>query len=240
MGTYYVKLLGKHDIAKDTMAFIFEKPANFVFRPGQCGDFTLVHPQETDEEGTSRAFSFASSPYEEHLMVATRIRDTAFKRCLKALPLGAEVKLDAPGGSFALHTTTSVPAVFLTGGIGITPVRSILLQAAHDQLLHRIFLFYSNTSPESAAFLQELSGLESTNPRYSFIGTMTNMGQSHQPWTGDKGHITIDLVRRYVPDLVSPIYYICGPRAMVNAMRTMLQEAAVNEDNIRTEEFSGY
>jgi ferredoxin-NADP reductase len=240
MKTYLVRLLEKKEIAQETMAFTFEKPKDFTFKAGQCGDFTLLHPKETDEEGNIRCFSFASAPYEEGLMIATRMRDTAFKRCLHSLPLGSELKLEAPNGSFTLHTKATTPAVFLTGGVGITPVRSIVLQATHDTLPHRIFLFYSNKTPETAAFLQELSDLEKTSSRYTFIATMTEKSQSRSKWMGHVGYIDTELLRQHINDLSAPIYYICGPRGMVTAMGQCLRDAGVNEDNIRTEEFSGY
>lgn len=240
MGMYTIKLQGKKELAEETMAFIFEKPKDFVFKPGQSGDFTLLNPKETDGEGNTRCFSFASSPYEENLMIATRMRNTAFKRCLKALPLGTELTLDAPSGSFTLHRKVTTPAVFLTGGIGITPVRSMVVQAAHDKLPHRLFLFYSNKSPETAAFLQELTELEKSNPQYTFIATMTMEDLPRTAWGGNIGYIKEEMLRKYIPDLSTPLYYICGPKNMVSAMRTMLSNAGVDEDNIRTEEFSGY
>ena len=240
MGSYLIRLHEKKEIAKETMVFTFEKPKDFTFKAGQYGDFTLIHPKETDEEGNIRCFSFASAPYEERLMIATRMRDTAFKRCLRSLPLGTELKLEAPNGSFTLHTKTSTPAVFLTGGVGITPVRSIVLQAIHDKLPHRILLFYSNKSPETSAFLQELSDLGKTSSRYSFVATMTDMSQSRSQWTGHVGYIDTKLLQQHISDLSTPIFYICGPRGMVAAMGQCLRDAGVNEDNIRTEEFSGY
>ncbi|KTD19617.1 FAD-dependent oxidoreductase [Legionella israelensis] len=142
------------------MAFIFEKPKDFTFKSGQFGDFTLLNPKETDEEGNTRAFSLTNPPFANDLMVATRMRDTAFKRVLKTLSLGTELKLDAPYGSFTLHNNKAIPAVFLTGGIGITPVRSIITQATKDKVPHQIYLFYSNNRPEDTAFLEELKSLE--------------------------------------------------------------------------------
>src|SRR5690348_10544977 len=98
-----VKPIKKEEVANETMAFHFEKPKDFTFKAGQFGDFTLLNPSETDEEGNIRGFSLSHAPYEEDLMIATRMRDTAFKRVLKNLPLGTEVKLDAPYGNFVLH-----------------------------------------------------------------------------------------------------------------------------------------
>ena len=240
MPIYKTKLKSRAEIAAGTMSFHFEKPEGFEFKAGQFGDFTLINPSETDAEGNIRGFSLASAPYEGDLMFATRMRDTAFKRVLKTMEIGAEVSLDAPYGSFTLHNNTRIPAVFLTGGIGVTPVRSIVLQAAHDNLPHKIFLFYSNRRPEDAAFLDELVEAQAKNPNYTFVGTMTEMEKSDQKWEGETGYITKDMLVKYIGDLTLPIYYVAGPAAMVTAMRKTLNEAGVDDDNIRTEEFSGY
>ena len=240
MPIYKTRLKRKEGIAAGTMAFHFEKPGGFAFKAGQFGDFTLINPVETDAEGNTRGFSLASAPYEGDLMFATRMRDTAFKRVLKTMEVGTEVSMDAPYGSFTLHNNSSVPAVFLTGGIGITPVRSIVLQAAHDTLLHKIFLFNSNRTPEDSAFLNELMEAQHVNLNYIFVGTMTEMEKSGMKWNGETGHINKAMLEKHVGDLTLPIYYLAGPASMVAAMRKTLNEAGVDDDNIRIEEFSGY
>jgi ferredoxin-NADP reductase len=111
-------------------------------------------------------------------MVTTRLRNTAFKRSLQEVPLGTEVKVEGPFGNLVLHNNASRPAVFLTGGIGITPVRCILVRAADQKLPHHIFLFYSNHRPEDAAFLDELEALQEKNPNFRMIATMTDMDKS--------------------------------------------------------------
>ena len=100
---YQSKLLSRVEVAEGTMAFHFEKSARFDFKPGQSADLTLSSPPETDAEGNTRTFSIASPPFENHLMFATRMRDTAFKRSLKKVPLGTQVKIDPPTGSFTLQ-----------------------------------------------------------------------------------------------------------------------------------------
>ncbi|KAI5913739.1 FAD-dependent oxidoreductase [Azoarcus sp. PA01] len=139
-----VKLIRKEMIADGTMAFHFAKPEGFEFRAGQFADFTLIDPPETDDEGNTRGFSLMQAPYEPDLVAATRMRDTAFKRVLKNLPIGTEVKLDAPYGDFTLHKTESTPAVFIIGGIGVTPVRSMIAQATHDRTTHQITLLHAS------------------------------------------------------------------------------------------------
>ena len=107
------KLLNRVEVAEGTMAFHFEKPSGFAFKAGQAADLTLLNPPETDSEGNTRTFSIASAPYERQLLFVTRMRDTAFKRSLKKVPLGTEVQMSSPMGSFTLHKNSGKPAVLL-------------------------------------------------------------------------------------------------------------------------------
>ncbi|WP_457949953.1 FAD-dependent oxidoreductase [Pseudarthrobacter sp. alpha12b] len=234
------KLVKKAEVAEQTMSFEFEKPAGFSYKAGQFADYTLIDPPETDKEGNTRGFSLSSAPYEPNLMCTTRMRDTAFKRVLKDMPVGTELELDAPYGSFTLHNRAARPAVFLTGGIGITPVRSMVLQSVHDRTGHTIFVFSSNKRPADAAFLDELRHLEESSANVTFVATMTEPENSQQPWDGETGFIDQDMITRYVGDLSTPVYYLCGPAGLVSAMRSLLNGAGVDDDDIRTEEFTGY
>ncbi|HVC97456.1 MAG TPA: FAD-dependent oxidoreductase [Pirellulales bacterium] len=228
------------EVADETMAFRFEKPAAFTFTPGQCIDITLQHPPETDTEGDGRTFSIASAPSEDFLMVATRLRDTAFKRVLRTLAPGNEVKIEGPSGSLRLHNDKRRAAVIVAGGIGITPFRSILLNATREKLPLRIFVFYGNRRPEDAAFLDELQELEKRNPNYKLIACMSEMGKSHRSWQGERGLIDAKMLAKHLKGVGSPIYYITGSPAMVKAMHTVLNGTGVDDDDIRTEEFAGY
>ena len=239
MKTHLVKLSGRELVADRTMAFRFEKPEGFSFKPGQAVCFELVdRPPGAGQ--SHRAFSLVSAPFENTLMVATRMRDSAFKRALGALRDGASIKLEGPFGDLTLHSDTTRPAVFIAGGIGITPFMSVLRQAAKDGLPHRLFLVYSNRRPEDAAFLDELQGLEQQSPNVRVLATMTDMKKSARRWDGETRRINADMVKGFVSDLVAPIYYVVGPPAMVKAMVRMLREAGVAGDSMRTEEFYGY
>ena len=237
---YGPRLLGRVEVAEGTMAFHFEKPPHFDFKPGQSADLTLSNPPETDAEGNTRTFSIASSPFENLFMFATRMRDTAFKRSLKKIALGTEVKIDSPMGSFTLHKNSSKPAVFLAGGIGITPFISIVRQTDHDRLPHKLHLFCSNRRPEDTPFLDTLQMLEKSNPNFQLVCTMTEMPQSKKEWKGETGLINQAMLLRHLTNLQSPIYYVAGPPAMVAGMRKMLVGAGVDEDDIRAEDFAGY
>jgi ferredoxin-NADP reductase len=234
------RLLNRFEVAEGTMAFHFEKPSGFEFKPGQAADLTLLNPPETDSEGDIRTFSIASAPFENHLMFTTRMRDTAFKRSLKAMPLGTAVKMDGPTGSFTLHKNSAKAAVFLAGGIGITPFLSIVQQADHDRLPHKLYLFYSNRRPEDAPFLEVLQGMENTNPNFRLIATMTDMPRSKKTWESETGLINQEMLSRHLSGLHGPIFYIAGPPAMVTGMRQTLIASGVDEDDIRSEDFAGY
>jgi len=240
MAKQIVKLIRSEEVAERTMAFHFTRPAGFEFRAGQSMDVTLIDPRDTDAEGNTRAFTIASPPFEDHLTVATRMRDTALKRVLRQLPQGQEVEVEGPWGSFTLHKNESKPGVFLAGGIGITPFLSMARQAAKDATSQLLYLFYSNRRPEDAPFLDLLAGVPAENTNFRFIPTMTAMAKSRRQWSGETSVISREMLLRHVPEPVGPIYYVAGPAAMVTAMRKMLVSAGVDEDDIRTEEFPGY
>jgi ferredoxin-NADP reductase len=240
MPDYKSVLVERKEIAEGTMALYFEKPVGFEFKAGQALDVTLIDPPESDPEGDTRAFSITSIPSEPQLSVATRMRDTAFKRVLRVMPIGKAVKIDGPSGSFTLHRNAEKPAVFLAGGIGITPFLSMVKQASQDKQPHQLYLFYSNRRPEDAPFTSEMDDLQKLNRNFHFIPTMTGMNKSQTVWNGESGWIDRNLIAKYVPSLQGPIYYLAGPPAMVTAMRQVLVSAGVDEDDIRSEEFSGY
>jgi ferredoxin-NADP reductase len=240
MAVHEARLARRETVAEGTTAFYFSKPAGFQHQAGQSLLVTLIDPPETDGEGDARTFTIASAPHEAELMIATRMRDTAFKRVLKAAPIGLAVKIEGPNGEMVLHDDVARPAVFLAGGIGVTPFLAMTRDAAHKRLPHRIFLFYSNRRPEDAAFLPELQKLEQLNPNYRLIATMAEAEKSVQRWSGETGFIRRDMLERHLPDLQSPIYYFAGPPQMTMAMQQMLEAIGIGEQAMRYEEFYGY
>lgn len=236
----HTSLVKKAEVAEGTMRFWFIKPAGFTYRAGQSIDLTLIDPPETDAEGTMRAFTLASAPQDEHLSITTRMRDTAFKRTLRQMTPGTALSFEGPFGDLTLHEDVARPAVFLAGGIGITPFHSMALDAAARGLSHRIILFYSNRRPEDAAFLEELTELDKVNANFSLVATMTAMEHSARSWEGERGYIDQAMLEQHGAFLEQPIYYLAGPAGMVAALRKTLNESGVGNDAIRTEEFTGY
>jgi ferredoxin-NADP reductase len=241
---YVVTLASRREVAVRTLAFEITRPQGFQFKAGQTADLTWIDPPETDGEGNTRTFSIASAPHEPQLLFATRLRDTAFKRVLEKTALGTTLRMEGPFGSLTLHNNASRPAILIAGGIGITPFRSIVGRAAHEKLPHKILLFYANTSPENAAFLEEFTTIEKDNPNFTFIPTIDQPSPS---WRGETGRISAAMLTKHMKGIASPeyyvagpIYYVAGPPAMVTAVRTALSNAGIDDDDVRSEEFAGY
>ncbi|WP_324695165.1 FAD-dependent oxidoreductase [Novosphingobium sp. RL4] len=232
---YKTTLAGKEEVARGTVAFRLKKPAGFTHAAGQAVYVTLPGQKEADSKGRVRTFSLASAPQEPELVIATRMTDTAFKRCLADLPAGSPVGIEGPYGDLTLDGGTT-PVVFLAGGIGITPFRSMILDAVGRGLSRDVTLFYSNRSAADAAYLPELEQLASSNPRFKLVATMTDAAD----WQGERGFIDRPMIERHAGDITAPVFYLAGPPAMVAAMEALLLEAGVRSGNIRAEVFTGY
>ena len=150
------------------------------------------------------------------------------------------MKIEGLVGHLRLHNADR-PAGVLPGGIGITPFRSILLQAIRDGgLPYRVVLFYANRQRQDAAFLDELQTLATQDRNFTFVPTMTATEAPAEAWVGERGRIDSAMLKRHLADVTNAIYYVTGPPAMAGALRTMLLGEGVDEDDIRTEEFEGY
>jgi ferredoxin-NADP reductase len=227
-------------LCNGTTGLYFERPAGFDFKPGQFANFTLDSAIATDAGGSTRSLSIASPPYEKDLVVAMRMRDSGFKRAAIALPIGSPFLLEGPYGNLILHKDIARPAVFLAGGIGITPFRSMIRHATEVGSAHRIFLFYSIRRAEEAPFLRELREINELDSHFKFIPTITHPGEVPRQWEGELGHINEQMLTKWLPDYQVPVFYVAGPPGMVAAMRHMLSEVGVSDDDIRAEEFAGY
>jgi ferredoxin-NADP reductase len=227
------------ELAEGTASFRFAKPEGFAFKAGQSLNLTLLDPPETDAKGATRTFSIASAPHEPWLEIATRLRDTAFKRVLRKLAPGTRVQVRGPGGRFVLGDEDR-PAVFLAGGIGITPFMSMLRQAAHEGARRKLLLVYSNRRPEDAPYLSELESLRVHIPDFTLVGTMTDMGNSSRPWDGERALVDGDFVARHAGHFTDAIYFVAGPPGMVAALRQSLAAAGAKAGDIRSDEFFGY
>jgi ferredoxin-NADP reductase len=240
MSTYETKLAARDIVAADTMTFEFERPQGFDFKAGQSIDVTLVDTPVDEARGARHTFSIVSAPFENKLAIATRMRDSPFKRALKQLMVGTAVRIEGPYGSLTLHKDARHAAVMIAGGIGITPFLCMARQAANDQLSMYLLLVYSNRRPEDAPFLSELTQLERRNVNFRLVATMTQAGKSNIHWNGRTGPIDDNLLREVAGNLPEPVYYLAGPPMLVEAMRDTLDAIGIADGVIHSEEFFGY
>ena len=237
MAIHTLKLIDRYAAAKNTFVFVFQKPDNFHFKPGQYGGFTLIQPNETDASGNTRRFSLLSTPDDPFISFLTRIQNSAYKRVLMTLPIGCEIKFAGPTGNFILHDDPTIPAVFIAGGMGVSPFYSMITFATAHQLKQSLYLFYGNQSSGDTAFLNELLQLEKENTYFKFIPTFSNPEDN---WQGETGFITHTMIKKFISNLNIPFYYVCGSPTMVTALQETLAEMGVDEERIKIEDFPGY
>jgi ferredoxin-NADP reductase len=233
------KIKDKREVAKGTLMVEFDLLGEEVdFTPGQYFWVTLLDPPYDDDKGPRRHITVVTSPNDRGVLgLATRVRDSAFKRSLAELPVGTEVDVEQPKGDFVLPEDTEQEYVFIAGGIGITVFRSMLRYIAEEGLPHRVTLVYSNRDVESTAFLGELKELEEANPNLRLVLTMTE----DPGWDGESRRIDAAMLRDHLgDDLGAFTYLVAGPPGMVEAMEKVLAGAGVPEDQVRPERFSGY
>lgn len=228
----------KREVAKGTLLVTFDLLGEEVdFTPGQYFFVTLPNVGYQDEKGLRRHITVVTSPNEKGVLgFATRMRESAFKRSLGELPVGAEVEVEPPKGSFALPEDASRPLVFVAGGIGITVFRSMLRYIQEEGLPYRVTLIFSNRDRESTPFLDELRELEQMS-NLRLILTMTQ----DPGWEGETRKVDSQFIRDYLnDDLNENTFLVAGPPAMVEGMQETLDEACVEEDNVIAERYSGY
>ena len=233
------KLKEKRQIAKGTLLAVFDLlGAEVDFRPGQYFFVTLLDPPYADDKGPRRHISVVTPPTERGVLgLCTRLRDTAFKRSLEELEVGAEVEVEPPKGKFVLPDDTSRPYVFVAGGIGITVFRSMLRYIEDESLPYRVTLIYSNRTVAETAFLEELRELERSNRDFRLVFTMTD----DPAWEGESRKIDAEFFREYVGERLNDVtYMVAGPPGMVGAMKEALAEAGVAEEHVIAENYSGY
>lgn len=237
MPIHILKLMHRREVARATIEFQFNKPDNFNFIPGQYAGFTLINPKETDAGGITRRFSLSSMPDDDHIAITFRLQNSAYKRILNEMRIGEEIKFAGPTGLFTLHEDKNTPAVFIAGGIGITPFYSMIKHATRLKSQQKMLLFYGNQTENDTAYLEAIELLQNMNPNFTFVPALANPDAA---WRGETGFITDSMIRKYIPDINIPVYYICGSPAMVTALQEMLAEMGVDEDKIKVEDFPGY
>jgi ferredoxin-NADP reductase len=224
------------EVAKGTLFVRFAVDGYPDYRPGAYFWVELPDRGHQDEKGLRRHISLATSPTEDVVGLATRLRDSAFKRTLAELEVGDEVQVEEPKGSFLLPEDTSAEYVFVAGGIGITVFRSMLRYIADTGEPYRVTLVYSNRDRESTAFLDELQELERRIDGLRVVLTMTDEPE----WEGETRHLDAEVLGQLVGGLDGKTFLVAGPPAMAESVADSLLAAGLPEDSVRADKFSGY
>lgn len=214
------------------------KPKDYHFTAGQYTEIHLINALLKDPKGNFRPFSIPSAPHEEDLMFIMRNSQSIFKNQLFKLNPGDEVIIQEPEGEFVLPEKSEREIIFLIGGIGITPIRSMLQEAVYRRLSLRTTTFYSNLSPETTAFFDELKNLPQDQHRIIF--TMTGMENSKMKWDGETSRIDGALLEKYEPNFHEKQFYIVGPLGFVSAMVKLTRELKIPFSQVKLESFGVY
>ena len=153
---------------------------------------------------------------------------------------GNKIQISLPYGVFTLKPEEPQPYIFLAGGIGITPFRTFIKYNIDKNLTTPMHLIYSNSIPEEIVFRLELEEWAKTYPFFKLDLTVTKAEESNESWTGLKGRIDENIVKKLVPDYKLPTFWICGPPAMVDALEKVLGKLELTSGKIRSEKFTGY
>jgi len=165
------------------------------------------------------------------------MRDTAFKKTLGELDVGAEVDVEHPKGDFSLPMDTERPYVFIAGGIGITVFRSMLRYIVEEGLPHQVTLVYSNRDRESTAFFEELEAMDRDHENIRVVFVMTDDPE----WEGEKRRVDAGVLREHLEgELGDYVYIAAGPPGMVEAMESVLKGAGLPEEQVLVQRFAGY
>ncbi|MGE5041987.1 MAG: FAD-dependent oxidoreductase [Candidatus Levyibacteriota bacterium] len=232
-----IPLVKKVQNSSDAWNFHFKKPDGFVYQAGQYIEMRLDIPNP-DDRGISRYFTLSSSPTEDHLMVTTRILKSSFKLKLGSLDVEQEVKIKGPWGDFVLPEDNSKNLVFIAGGIGMTPFRSMIRYAADSGIKNNIKLLVSYKTPDQILYKEELEGIVKNNPQIKIIPTITQ--PEGTGWKGEMGRIDEKYIEKHIDNLGNSVYYVAGPDPMVEAMQKLLQGMGIRDGQILSDGFPGY
>lgn len=237
--TLVLKLKEKVQLAPDIYDFIFVPARKFAFAPGQYMEWRLGH-DGPDGRGNRRFFTLASSPTEDNLRVGIKFyrNSSTFKDALLSMDKGREIVAAHLAGDFVLPDDPNQKCVFIAGGIGITPFRSMIKYLLDTHQRRPITLFYANKTINDVVY-KDIFDKAERELGIKTIYTVTDMRKLPPWWNGQIGHITPQLIKDHVPDYMNCVFYISGPKGMVDSFKELLGQLHIKGDQIKTDFFSG-
>lgn len=234
-----LKLKRKRKLAPTIVDFVFASPQKLAFRPGQYMEFTLGHPH-ADSRGNRRYFTLASSPTENEVHLGVRFyeKSSSFKKALYSMDGRTTIVAAQIAGDFTLPANPEQKLVFIAGGIGITPFRSMLKYLLDTQQRRDIILFYANKTADEIVYADVLNTAQAKLGIKTFY-TLTDTAAIPRNWAGFVGRIHETMLLRTVPDYEERTYYLSGPPEMVKAYAHVLKNMGIKNNQIIKDYFPG-
>ncbi|MCL5003708.1 MAG: RnfABCDGE type electron transport complex subunit D [Patescibacteria group bacterium] len=232
-------LKDKVEVAKNVYDFVFYSPKQPAFSPGQYMEWTLPHPS-IDARGNRRYFTLASSPTEKFLRIGVKFYSppSSFKEALMALNPGAKVTAGSLAGDFTLPKDKTRKLVFIAGGIGVTPFRSMVRYLLDKREKRPVTLIYSASSAKDFAYTSLFDqAREKIGLRVYYTITDSNVPSG---WPGGRGFLMAEDIKRKAPDFKESLFYLSGPHALVDSFNYILKGLGVASGNIKTDFFPGF
>jgi glycine betaine catabolism B len=229
----------KNKLTQDTYEFVWSSPKNLNFLAGQYLEWTLPHTP-TDSRGNRRYFTISSSPTEENLSIGIKFYDkpSTFKKKLMSLEIGEKVTASSLSGDFTLPLEKSKKIVFIAGGIGITPFRSMVKFLVDKGEKRDAILFFCNKTEDDIVYKDLFEMAKNIGLRT--IHVLGKIGSNNKDLCFKEGKLNEEMIKSEVLDFKERIFYISGPPGMVSAFETTLKKMGVSRNNIKTDFFPGY
>jgi ferredoxin-NADP reductase len=234
-----LKLSRKIKMAPGILDLVFKPSERLIYSPGQYMEFTLDHPHP-DSRGNRRYFTLASSPTEHLVHVGVRFSEqgSSFKTVMQRMDSRMNMMAAQIAGDFTLPQDPQQKLVFMAGGIGITPFRSMLKYLLDTQQKRDIVLFYTNKNVDEIVYKDVLSAAQTYLGLKAFY-TLTDTAAVPRKWPGLVGRIDEQAIQNCVPDYLERTYYLSGPPNMVRAYERALKNLHVRHEQIKKDFFPG-
>jgi ferredoxin-NADP reductase len=235
---YRLTLLESRNLGSSIKEFIFSSDKKIEYWPGQYMEWTLP-VSNSDARGNRRYFTLASSPTENTPRLGVRFypEPSTFKKTLEKISVGQKIFAGQISGEFTLPKDKNQKLVFLAGGIGVTPFRSMTKYLIDRSDKRDIVHIYSNRFENEIAYKDIFN--EGERVGVKTIYTLTESKDLPSGWSDETGFIDEAMIKRNVPDYLERIFYISGSHAMVTVFKEMLQKMGVEKRNIKTDFFPG-
>ena len=217
--------------------YVFTAQHKIMFEPGQYMSWTLPGVS-FDGRGNRRTFTIASSPTENEVMMGVKLYEpsSTYKQKLQALKPGDQISSGQIGGSFTMPKDASQKLLFIAGGVGITPFRSMLKYSIDQKQNRDIVLLYIVSDPHEVSYGDILQLAVDNGIKVLPILTSQNVTS----WKGIYGPLSTEILNKHVKDLEKRIVYIAGSNQMVKNTKKLLHHSGVRKSQIKTDYFSGY